>query len=314
MKRIYNMKNILTILFISALLFTACDSNKEKKTKDGVSYTLLSSENGEAYEEGDYATYFLKMINSKDSVLIDSEEVGQMPLLIDSASMNPRGELFSVLRNLNVGDSIKTEISANEVYTKGFRQPLSPDMPADEVITIYVKALAKYDSAGIAGWQQEQMAAQQAKDQKDAEAQKPIDDKLIQAYLADNNLEAQKTESGLYYIIEEEGTGETPNPGDNVKVHYAGKLMDGTLFDTSMEEVAKANDKFREGNEYAPIEFPVGQGNVIPGWDEGLLLLKEGAKAKFIIPSGLAYGPRQRSAEIVANSILIFDVELVEVQ
>ncbi len=308
------MKNFLAILLISALLFSACETNKEKTTEDGVSYTLLSSENGEALEEGDYATYFIKMLNTKDSVLIDSKDVGQMPLLIDSATIKPRGELFSVLTSLNVGDSVKAQISANEVYTKGFRQPLSPDMPADEVITVYAKALAKYDSAGIAGWEQEQRAAQMAKMQKDAEAQKPIDDKLIKDYLAENNLEAQKTESGLYYIIEEEGTGQSPEPGDNVKVHYAGTLMDGTLFDTSMEEVAKANDKFTEGKEYAPIEFPVGQGNVIPGWDEGLLLLKEGAKAKFFIPSGLAYGPRQRSAEIVANSVLIFDVELVEVQ
>lgn len=310
----FNMKYPIAILFISSLFFISCDSSKEKTTTDGVAYTVISSDNGENYKEGDYATYFIKMINSKDSVLIDSKDVGQMPLLIDSASMKQRGKLFSVLKEIRVGDSVRTDVSANEVFTKGFRQPLGPDTDPEEMITIYAKALAKYDSVGIANWQEEQMAEQNAKIQKDAEAQKITDDQLIKDYLAEKNLEAQKTESGLYYIIEEEGNGPKAKVGETVKVNYVGALLDGTLFDTSNEELAKANDKYNEQRDYAPIEIPVGQGNVIPGWDEGLLLLKEGTKAKFIIPSGLAYGPQQLSAEIVANSILVFDIELVEVQ
>ncbi len=309
----YNMKNLTAIFSISLVFLFACDSNKKETTSDGVEYVVISSGDGQALEEGDYVTYLLKMIDSKDSVLIDSEEVGEMPLQIDSAALNKRGKLFSVLQEINVGDSIKTILTANEIFMKGFRQPLSEDMDNEERITVFAKANQKYDSAGFMQWQEQKRTEMMAKMEKEAEAQKLIDDELIQEYLSENNIDAQQTESGLYYIITEEGNGESPEQGDTVKVDYAGKLMDGTVFDTSIEEVAKENEMYNEQRPYEPLEFPLGQGRVIPGWDEGLALLNEGAKATFFIPSGLAYGPRQAGAAIPPNSVLVFDVELVDV-
>ena len=111
--------------------------------------------------------------------------------------------------------------------------------------------------------------------------------------------DAETTESGLKYIIVEEGTGSTPNPGQNVSVHYAGYLLDGTKFDSSYDRGE-------------PITFPLGQGRVIKGWDEGIGILKVGGKAKLIIPPDLGYGSRA-VGPIPANSILIFDVELVNI-
>ena len=107
------------------------------------------------------------------------------------------------------------------------------------------------------------------------------------------------TDSGLRYSIIEEGSGDSPVSGDNVSVHYSGFLLDGTKFDSS----------FDRGE---PITFPLAQGRVIKGWDEGISLLKVGGKAKFIIPPDLAYGNRSMGT-IPANSILIFDVELIEI-
>lgn len=108
------------------------------------------------------------------------------------------------------------------------------------------------------------------------------------------------TSSGLKYAIIEEGTGPQADSGKVVTVHYSGYLEDGTKFDSSVER-----DE--------PISFPVGFGQVIPGWDEGMKLLKEGAKARFIIPPSLGYGERDLE-KIPANSTLIFDVELIKVQ
>ena len=110
---------------------------------------------------------------------------------------------------------------------------------------------------------------------------------------------AEVTESGLAYIITEKGTGEQAVAGMSVTVHYKGMLTDGTVFDSSFSR-----------NE--PIEFPLGEGRVIPGWDEGLLLLKKGSKAKLIIPSPLGYGESGAGAMIPANSILVFDVEVTD--
>lgn len=119
-------------------------------------------------------------------------------------------------------------------------------------------------------------------------------------FLAKNKerAEVKVTASGLQYEVLTEGTGAIPAAEDEVRVHYHGTLIDGTVFDSSVE---------RE----EPAQFPVNR--VIPGWTEGLQLMKVGSKYKFYIPAELAYGPRQVSAEIVANSTLIFEVELLEI-
>lgn len=111
----------------------------------------------------------------------------------------------------------------------------------------------------------------------------------------------EKTESGLRYQIIHEGNGVKPNAGQTVAVHYKGMFPDGSEFDNS----------FKRGN---PIEFPVGMGNVIAGWDEGIQLLKVGDKARFVIPSHLAYGSRGAGGVIPPNATLVFDVELMDVK
>lgn len=108
------------------------------------------------------------------------------------------------------------------------------------------------------------------------------------------------TDSGLQYIIIEEGTGERPQPGDLVSVHYVGKLADGTEFDNS----------YTRGQ---PYTFPLGQGQVIPGWDEGIALLTVGSKATLIIPPDLAYGSQGAGGVIPPDATLTFEVELVAI-
>ena len=106
------------------------------------------------------------------------------------------------------------------------------------------------------------------------------------------------TPSGLRYQIINPGNGDSPKKGDTVKVHYKGMLLDETVFDSSYKRAQ-------------PIEFNVGIGQVIKGWDEGIMLLKKGDKAKFIIPSGLAYGEAGAGGVIPPNATLIFEVELL---
>ena len=107
-----------------------------------------------------------------------------------------------------------------------------------------------------------------------------------------------ETDSGLRYTVLSKGNGDSPNKGDLVKVHYKGQLLDETVFDSSY----KRNE---------PIEFKVGIGQVIPGWDEGIMLLKKGDKARFVIPSNLAYGESGAGGVIPPNATLIFEVELL---
>jgi len=124
----------------------------------------------------------------------------------------------------------------------------------------------------------------------------------------------QTTESGLMYVINEEGTGPQAVQGSNIKVDYVGRFMDGNLFDTSIEAVAKENNAYNEQRPYEPLPLAVGTGQVIAGWDEGLMLFKEGGSGTLIIPGHLAYGERGYPGVIPPNATLIFDVTLVEVQ
>ena len=108
------------------------------------------------------------------------------------------------------------------------------------------------------------------------------------------------TASGLKYLVTKRGAGTvSPKATDTVKVHYHGTLLDGTVFDSSVERGQ-------------PISFPLNQ--VIPGWTEGLQLMHVGDKFKFGIPPNLAYGPNSPSPKIPPNSTLVFEVELLEIQ
>lgn len=109
---------------------------------------------------------------------------------------------------------------------------------------------------------------------------------------------AARTASGLRYIVEKEGTGKSPLATDQVTVHYSGYLLNGTKFDSSVDRGQ-------------PATFPLNR--VIPGWTEGLQLMKEGGKTKFIIPSELGYGAAGAGGVIPPNAWLVFDVELIKV-
>lgn len=107
------------------------------------------------------------------------------------------------------------------------------------------------------------------------------------------------TPSGLKVEMLKEGTGQKPQTGQTVSVHYVGTLEDGKKFDSSRDRGK-------------PIEFPLGAGQVIKGWDEGIGLLTVGSRAKLTIPPALGYGSRAMGNAIPANSTLIFDVELMD--
>ncbi len=110
---------------------------------------------------------------------------------------------------------------------------------------------------------------------------------------------AKSTPSGLRYEIKQEGSGDPPAPGATVSVHYTGRLLNGTKFDSSVDRGK-------------PLHFAVGTGRVIPGWDEALLSMKKGEKRVLIIPPDLAYGARGAGGVIPPNAWLVFDVELLD--
>jgi peptidylprolyl isomerase len=138
-----------------------------------------------------------------------------------------------------------------------------------------------------------------AKDKKAAANADKI--KADQTKIAQLLPNAKQTKSGVWYVVEKEGSGDKPTRGKGVSVHYTGKLLDGTVFDSSVER--------RE-----PLSFPVGVGQVIPGWDEAVLDMKVGEKRKVVIPPELGYGEEGYPGVIPQNAHLYFEMELLSIK
>ncbi len=130
---------------------------------------------------------------------------------------------------------------------------------------------------------------------KESEEQAEADDEIIQNYLKDNDLDATKHSSGMYYIIDVEGAGYSPNSNSVIEIRYKGYLTNGTVFDET------------EGNASATMSLS----SLISGWRIGVPLLKKGGKGTFFIPSALGYGANA-TGNIPENSVLIFEIELLD--
>lgn len=133
------------------------------------------------------------------------------------------------------------------------------------------------------------------KDDDTAAKQAEKDEQIIADYLATNNIDAQRHESGLYYLITNEGTGDQPTIASSVEVFYKGYLTNGSMFDETTE---------------GPVVFPLS--NLITGWQIGIPMLKEGGKGTFFLPSRLGYGSTG-SNSVPPNAVLIFEIDLVSV-
>jgi FKBP-type peptidyl-prolyl cis-trans isomerase len=286
------MKNLKII--IACLLFAsfaqaqkAVKYSKSKTT--GLSYVMHKSNKGPKLKLEDVVTLNLKYITSKDSLVFDSWKMGK-PIQLKIAKASFKGDLMDGLTLLTVGDSASFLINADSLFTKTFGAPRPAFIDSSSFLNFTVKIISTTTDAALKA---EELKAEKENAMKENE--------VIAKYIADKQITPSKSSSGLMYIITEPGSGEQAQAGKTVKVHYTGRLLDGTKFDSSLDR----ND---------PIEFKLGQGMVIKGWDEGIALLKVGGKALLIIPSNLAYGSRGAGGVIPPFSPLTFEVELVSVQ
>ncbi|KPQ13418.1 MAG: FKBP-type peptidyl-prolyl cis-trans isomerases 1 [Algoriphagus marincola HL-49] len=307
------MKNSLRLSATLASLVLAASITSCKKTqvteRDGIEYTYIN-EGSQKPENGEILMYHLQIKNAEDSLIYNTYDQPVPGYLMANDSIPVNNGMDEIFMALKKGDSITFTSQVQTIFGPNF----PPFLEAEEelVVNLGVMDIISQDSLS-------QYFAQVSviENEKKAERAKVLlveDGKKIEEYAAANNLDVQKTESGLYYVIEQEGTGPETTPGTTMYVNYAGYLLDGTIFDTSIQSLAEEKGIFSEDRPYEPLPVNVGMGQVIPGWDEGLLLLKKGSKAKFLIPSPLGYGENGAGALIGPNSILVFDVEVTDVQ
>ncbi|HEY9195731.1 MAG TPA: FKBP-type peptidyl-prolyl cis-trans isomerase [Mucilaginibacter sp.] len=269
------------------------------KTSKGSFYKIYTANTGVKPKISDVITFNFIQKTDKDSVLYNSFAAGH-PAQAQVQPSRGLGDMMDVFPLLAAKDSALVKIPADSIF-KGHEEARPPFFPKGSFLSFVIK-MEKIQSIN------EAMAERNAA----LEKQKQAEVAAANAYVTSHGLKTTSTASGLQYVITSPTDKAKPANGDTVLVNYTGKLLNGKVFDSSIEANAKAAGLDQPGRPYEPISVVLGEGRVIPGWEEALLLLNEGSKATFIIPSGLAYGDRGSGA-IPPGSTLLFDIELVKV-
>ena len=214
------------------------------------------------------------------------------------------------------GDSLVCKLSVEEIFGESIDAIAAQyGLKEKEKIFLHLKLQDIMSEEEYKNWETEQITMLQKENQEKAKQQLTEDVMAIARHLEENKIVAKSSDSGLFYVIDTPGQGAQPKQGSQVKVNYTGRLLDGKVFDTSLATVAEQHGIHNPQRTYEAIAFQLGAGQVIQGWDEGIMYLRKGARARLFIPSTLAYGSREVGHGLIpANAILIFDVELVDVQ
>ncbi|MGV3762150.1 FKBP-type peptidyl-prolyl cis-trans isomerase [Parapedobacter sp.] len=304
-------KSIFSLGLAIAIFGSACQ--QFQKGEGGLQYKIVKDNGQPKAQAGDLLSVHLTVTSDRDSLLQSTYKIG-LPQIVNIAPDSIQGlypgDYNSMFRMLGEGDSAVFKLDLDTMAAKTMRP--KPEI-ADKYIIFNIKVNKHFKKGDLT----DSALYAEVNTYFDAEIEKlkASEEGKIASYIKENKLEPLKTASGLQYIIVEEGTGEKPVAGDTVQVHYTGALVaTGDVFDTSVKEVAEKNGKLNPMNPYEPVKFAIGVRQVIPGWDEGLLLLPKGSKAKLIIPSKLGYGENGDGRGVIPPfAPLVFDIELIDV-
>lgn len=292
------------MFFALLSLLAACQQGPEVMTSpNGYDYVIHQQTGGETPAYGEVVTFHVD-VRQGDSVLFSTRTGEAVKAPLQDPAMTPGQQsdpVLDVLPLLAVGDSatVTMELDSLAKATPGFED-------VDEIYydIVMLNIQSAEDAEAEAAAQRAEASAERRnavmESEAGAAAMNALEETLAKYTTEELGDMAQTTESGLMYVIHESGTGKAAAANMNVSVNYLGVTPDGNIFDES----------FTRG---MPISFELGTGRVIPGWDEGIGLLKVGDKATLIIPGELAYGPMGSPPNIGPNETLLFYVSLEDV-
>lgn len=271
-------------LCVMLSLLTSCGNNNGyKTTENGLQYKFHKNMGGDVIKVDQFVDADVEFVVN-DTLTIAKYKYLK---IMEPAYYN---DIMEGLVMMHKGDSATFVVNIDSVFRYHFgAKPADAQLDSTATMKVNVSVNEIFNT-------QEEIEEHIQK-----EMEKEADDAkfAFNDYLVVNEIVAEPTASGLVYVCTTPGNGEKPETGKNVKVHYTGKLLDGTVFDSSVERGE-------------PIEFPLGVGFVIPGWDEGIALMSKGEKGVLYIPYDLGYGERGAGSLIPPFSNLIFEVELVD--
>jgi FKBP-type peptidyl-prolyl cis-trans isomerase FkpA len=268
-------------VILGALLVMMSCKEAEKQTANGFKYKVVKAGTGSEPKKGEIMVFDFQLRDSKDSVWNDSYK-DAMPAAIekrDTSETKQADGITQMLSELKVGDSVKATLTVVDFFKNLVRRPVPPTIDSTLSLTYTIKVNEVMTLENFMKWRNEKIVSR--------------DDKMINDYIAKNNLNAEKDTSGMYIVNYVKGTGPKPTAENCVQVKYEGKfLQNGQPFDANPN-----------------ISFGLGQ--VIRGWQIGFPYLSKGDSATFLIPSRLGYGA-EGFYGIPPDAVLMFNVTLLD--
>lgn len=289
-----NMKRFMLVALAMILVgsMASCKHPGFKKHETGFYYKFYEQNDTAAQPQiGDVITMMYTMRTA------DSTLDGPRPMQIEILDQIYEGDIFEAIKMMHVGDSATFILNADTFFHYFMGQEFNIETKKHDLY-FDIKLMNVMPKVEVEAMRQQQMEQQRLF----FEQLKNSEDSLRIDYMTRNNINAKPTASGLYIIHTQKGTGAPAEAGKTVSVHYTGRLLlNDEVFDSSIQR-------------NQPFEFVLGEGKVIPGWEEGIATMNEGGKATFIIPSKLGYGEQGAYPVIPPYCTLIFDVELLSVK
>lgn len=285
------MKKLLFLTLILGVILMSCKNDNTEvagyeKSQTGLYYTFYEMNQGNTPETMELLDVILScVINDTVIIIPENRMILQM--------MDPMfaGDIFEGIKMMHKGDSASFIVRTDSTFYTLLRSPMPSDFSVNDIMKFNIRLNDFYPESEFASKQIEYMKNTFVEETSAAE-------KELVEFFKNNGIKPIVTSTGLNYVKTKDGNGIKPQVGTMVKVHYTGKLLDGTVFDSSVTR-----------NE--PFQFVLGIGQVIPGWDEGLQMMSKGEKGVFYIPYYLAYG-NMGSGPIPPFATLVFEVELID--
>lgn len=298
--------------FLSAMaltfagLMSSCNSDKFKTTENGLQYRFETVNNdGEQPQVGDILVGELTL--KLDTFQLWSN-TGNPDRIMQVSETMFKGDINEGLMMMHKGDKAIFAIPADSIgkflmenqmpkqYKRGEGQMFYYEIVLNDIVS------------------KEELVQEQANFMEEMQQREADEPKLLAQYIQENNITVKPTASGLYIVVKKKGNGPKVAAGKTVSIDYTGRLLDGTVFDSSREADAKAAGKPTEGRTFEPLTYVVGQQPLIQGWDEGVMNQPEGTELTLIMPSKLGYGSRGAGRDILPFSPLVFDITIVSVK
>jgi len=282
-------------------------SNKYKKTKNGLLYRFIDTNPyGKQPSVGDLLVGELVLRLEGDTLFTNVNNPDRIFQVAEECMF--KGDIQEGLLMMHIGDKAIFKISADSI-SNFVQTSQMPPMYKQGIGQFFYYEVTLMDIVT-----KDELAEEQASFLEEMSLRKEDEPSRLAKYISEHHITTKPTASGLYIIVNRKGYGPRVSNGKTVIVNYTGRLLDGTLFDTSRKIDAIEAGKVQPGRIYEPLSYVVGKQPMIKGWDEGIMGQTAGSNITLIMPSELAYGARGAGKDILPYSSIVFNITIESVE